>query len=416
MRRFLGFALLLCLVVPARAEDAALAPLVAKLAAVRAMPESQTGERGGSPALTEAKHLLRDWVEGELTPLGAAGDATALANALNDRLRAAGLECDTDTDPQGKRCMPGENGEPGDTFNGRGYIAGIQLIRPATPGYLVLETSVGILCGYDDSAYFYEWHDTAWRRILDSERDTYTEKEYRPQTLVDVLVSAGPPGKAPLILTTGISPWCSSNWQSLYYRLWRAQPGVVTPAPLLDREEGVYLGEDPPVKARLGTGEVLIEFRDRSVDADVHNRAVIRHFSIGADDRTERVAPFALNPRDMVDEWLVRPWGEAAGWVDPAARAELEAWHGKLHRDFVGGDFEDDNGRCQADPTLWQIGIALEDKDVEKPPLYFRLRWEPPYRFTLLSIAPDKQPDCDQADGLDDDATLFPAAASAGPP
>ncbi len=403
MRRLFALALLLCLALPARAEDADLAPLAAQLAALRALPRDQLGERDGAPQLTAAKHLLRDWVEAQLGAAATESDARQLAAPLNARLRAAGLTCASDGDPQGKRC----DEEIGPQFTARGYLGGIRFMLPrANDDRLVLVTAAGIECGDDESAYVYEKRDGAWHRIFESERNDYTKDGYQPQNFEQVLVSPKVPGKPPLVLTTGISPWCSSNWQAVYYRLFRVTPDQTAPPPLLDRAEGIYAGLDEPVRSSLGRDEALIEFQDRSIDLDTFTRTVVRHFRVGPDDKVVRVAPFAFTPRALVDEWLVRPWTESARFTDPAARSRLQALHRRLHKDYIAAEYEEDSGRCRDDPTLWVIGVTPEHAPA---PLYFRLRWVAPFDFTLLDIGPKKPAGCRaQPVALDETVQQFP--------
>jgi hypothetical protein len=403
MRRLFALALLLCLAVPVRAEEADLAPLAAQLAALRALPPNRLGERDGAPELTVAKHLLRDWVEANLVSVDNADDARQLEQPLNDRLRAADLTCDSVSDPHGKRC---DDQADGPLFSARGYLGSIRVMLPEAGGHLVLTTAAGIECGYDESAYVYERRDGAWHRIFESERNDYTKDGYRPQNFEQVLVSPKESGKQPLVLTTSISPWCSSNWQAVYYRLFRVTPDRAAAPALLDRQEGIYAGVDQPVRSSLGRDAALIEFQDGSIDLDGFTRTVVRHFRIGADDKVVRVAPFAFTPRAIVDEWLVRPWVESALFTAPASRSRLQALHRRLHRDHIAVEYAEDGGRCRNDPTLWVIGVTPEHAAA---PLYFRLRWVAPFDFTVLDIGPRKPAGCRaQPIALDEAAQQFP--------
>jgi hypothetical protein len=370
---------------------------------LRALPPDRLGERGGAPELTVAKHLLRDWVEASLAPVDNAVDARQLEQPLNDRLRAADLTCENVSDPHGKRC---DDQADGPLFSARGYLGSIRVMLPETGGRLVLTTAVGIECGYDESAYVYERRDGAWHRIFESERNDYTKDGYRPQNFEQVLVSPKESGKQPLVLTTGISPWCSSNWQAVYYRLFRVTPDQVAAPALLDREEGIYAGVDQPVRSSLGRDEALIEFQDRSIDLDVFTRTVVRHFRVGPDDTIVRAGPYALTPRAAVDEWLVRPWGEAALFTDPASRPRLASRHRWLHKHSVAAEYSEDGGRCRSDPTLWVIGIW---PDKSPHTLYFRLRWIAPFDFTVLDIGRKPPAGCRaQPIALDETAQQFP--------
>jgi hypothetical protein len=57
-----------------------------------------------------------------------------------------------------------------------GFLSRIKLYRPQHSEFLVLRTGAGIECGFDESAYAYEWSADKWRRFWQSEQDDYREK------------------------------------------------------------------------------------------------------------------------------------------------------------------------------------------------------------------------------------------------
>jgi hypothetical protein len=81
----------------------------------------------------------------------------------------------------------------------------------------VVQTAVGIQCGYDESAYIYEWKDNHWQRFWESQQNNYTKDKYVPQSLRAVLISPtdyrpDADQTAHVIVTLGTYPRCSSNW------------------------------------------------------------------------------------------------------------------------------------------------------------------------------------------------------------
>ena len=57
--------------------------------------------------------------------------------------------------------------------------------------------------------------------------DEYPKDEYAPQNFLSIAASPADvawnePAPPPLIVTLAFSPWCSSNWNNLQTRLWRA--------------------------------------------------------------------------------------------------------------------------------------------------------------------------------------------------
>lgn len=414
-----GLALLICVFAAhsAWAEDAGLKSLSAKLAAIRTTHGANT-MRDAGPELTPIKRDLREWVERELPALGQQGDPDQLAKRLNAILKAADLTCDGG-DRRKSRCE--EPIDPKSTItadDGRGYLGSLSLSFLESAHYLLLETDVGVRCGYDELAYVYEWRDDAWHLLLQTEQDRYDEKRYAPQNFLKVQTSPtgaawnAPVPKPPLILTLGVSPACVSFWQALYTRLWRASPLDPTPKPMLDAADTLYIGDDQIADAQVSDDDLLIEFQGRDVDGDVLVRPHILHFLIHG-ELLERVAPVALEPRQFVDEWLTRPWSESAAWIDAAGvKSALRSWHEEFNKgDDVFGEFDEDGPRrCKGDATLWQVGFTQQagPKNSELTG-YFIVRWMAPYRFSLMDIRKEKSRDCDIADPMRDNVgTLFP--------
>src|SRR5579872_7619087 len=129
---------------------------------------------GAVPALTDAKHRLRDWIEARLVSQPQRIDAHGFGEAIHKDVNAAALMCDD--------CG----------LNTLGYMddVRVRLIN----GLLVVVTAMGTSCGYDESIYGYAWASGAWKRVWEYERTTYTPREYLPQMIEDVQVTA--PGAA----------------------------------------------------------------------------------------------------------------------------------------------------------------------------------------------------------------------------
>jgi hypothetical protein len=101
---------------------------------MRKHPLEHLESRGATPELTVIKHTLRDWIESRLTALAADGDPTAL---------------------------------------GGHFLDAVRLYRPPLSEFVVVQTAVGINCGFDASAYACERSGDHWRRFWQSEQDDY---------------------------------------------------------------------------------------------------------------------------------------------------------------------------------------------------------------------------------------------------
>jgi hypothetical protein len=309
--------------------DSRLTALRSTLEGMRLNAKTDLRSRG-NPQFTVAKHQLRDWIESQLTPWQSNWDAKALEQQLNSALKKAAVFCDS-------------NAPCADDQNSTGYLGDIEI---RFDGLLRLKTRLGILCGSDESAYLYKWTGKQWQRIWESERNDYTGDHYDPQIIHDVIVSRqwanGRQLDDHIVLTLGRNPWCSSNWQSNYYRIWKVDQ---TGSKLLLEDKEIGFEDDlhgsihtkDPFD-RNDTDTVTVEFAIGSIDAAAHNREAVRRYAVRA-DKAERIDPIALSPRDFVDEWLTHSKAESSSWSIDASRQTLSNWHDKLHTEGYPGEF-----------------------------------------------------------------------------
>jgi hypothetical protein len=357
---------------------------------------------------------LRAWIEAQLPnpyrtgPDGIAygpPDYQALARRLSATLDGAGLTCGDYGSP-GYRCR-----SEGTEEDERGYLGSVRIGSPGEGRYLVVVTGVGVRCGFDESAYIYEHRDGGWRLLLAIEEKDYGPA-YSPRNFLSI--DASPSGKAwnepsppPLVAALTFGPWCTSNWHMLATRLWRANPTTTTPRPLVDRSDSLFMGDYFIAAERLSADDLLVEFRGDSADPGRLVRSHVLHYRIDPGDRVRRIGPVALSPTDFVDEWLRSRWSEAGGWNEAGAPATLSRVHERMG-DLPFGEFDPPEG-C-SDPTLWQLGFTPSTDGKDSPRLYFKLRWMPPYRFSLVDAGPRPFAGCDREapEAEDKVGTLFP--------
>ncbi len=384
---------------PGLAADTAptLNALGVSLAAMRGKEPGSDAVRGATPKLTVAKHLLRDWVESQLPALAQSGDEGALERKLNAELREAKLFCGESTPDQ----------QPCPEWTSIGYLNDIKFRRSGS--FLILETSVGIECGADESAYLYSWSREGWQRVWQTEQNTYTKDAYKPQTIHSVLISPYSRANDYIVLTLGSESWCSSSLHDVYYRAFRLGPDAEA-LPILEGAEWARIGDDPPIRGSVTVNDVLIEFN--LVGGGVDYTAV-RHFKIDH-DQVNRIDPLALSPRDFVSEWIFHDWTQMAIWSETANRSAMRNWHGKLHGDPNLGIFLYPTMHCPPTPDLWQVGLEFSNPPTplgaEPKGTYFLVRWRPPYTFTMVEVSDHPSASCTEEDRKADDErrTLFP--------
>jgi hypothetical protein len=389
--------LALALPLAVHAEDATLDKIRTLLLPMRTNGLENLRVRGATPALTTVKHLLRDWIESRVSALQWNGvrwnpDPVVLQEQLNDELNRAKLICNS----QLKIPCPEQSG--------LGFLGPV-VLDIKRESFLIVRTRVGIqVCGDDDSAYAYQSSDHQWRRFWQSEQNYYEEEKYFPQTLREVLISPTdfrPNGDRTehLILTLGTEPWCSSNWHDVYYRVWRTEGADVEPELLLSGSDWGYVDS---VHGSIGRAGIFTEYTagDGVVEPD---RPEIRHYVLKK-GKLERVDPVALNPPNFAAFWLAHPWPEIARWTAEGSRSQLKEWLQRNKGPF--GEFDYPTLHCENQPDLWQVSTVAGENG--KRPIYFLIRWRPPYHFTMVSASARPWPGCKQEDPeADEPRSLF---------
>jgi len=381
--RFIWIPLVLLCSAPAQ-TDPRLEALHTTLQSLHDQAGTYALNRGGGPNLTLAKHQLRDWIDTQLGLLEKQGDESSIADKINKALEAVSVA------------------PPKDDENSLGSLGQVDLAWES--GFLMVTTRVGIVCQQDESAYGYKRIDGRWQRVWESEQNDY--RHYTPQQISSVHLwqsyEGGKETGPTYILTLGNDWGCVSAWHPVYYRIWRVDSSGSKI--LVDQSGGGYLRGESYIVGSIvnspmhfsGPVDAVIEFTQASIDPVVHNREAIRHFLIKG-DRVSRVEPVALSPRDFVDEWLTSPWTESRRW---SQSSDLRQWHQRLHSEGVGGEFVGTTLHCQT-PDLWQVGFGPYGSGASAQPtvpVYFLIRWMPPYRFSLADISDQPWPRCTQPD------------------
>jgi hypothetical protein len=222
----------------------------------------------------------------------------------------------------------------------------------------VVITATGTYCGYDESAYAYQWNGRRWQRTWAHEQNVDTPPRYLPQQIHDVQISGpGADGKR-LLLELGSQTVCGGSFKDLYARAWRIEGATATK--VLDT---TVFGNDgyPPLLGRVKPDEVLFTYTaDGFASGDAH--IAVRRFVVDG-NAMKQTAPIAMLPRDFVLEQLDNP------------------------RHY--GDFAEPTRRCGTS-SEWQVGTRL----FEGPKKYYRVRWDPPFSFTLLGTSDKPYADC----------------------
>jgi hypothetical protein len=128
-------------------SDDGLKPIVDALAAIRGT-HGVNETRDAGPELTPIKQRLHAWVDKTIASMTRDSDEAATAKQLSAEIETAGLMCDDG--PKGsKKC--GSYPDDYSRFDARGYLGNVAMSHMDCGRYLLVETDVGVRCGYDQS-------------------------------------------------------------------------------------------------------------------------------------------------------------------------------------------------------------------------------------------------------------------------
>lgn len=125
-----------------------------------------------------------------------------------------------------------------------GYISKITLQHPPkNPNLLAVTTTIGVCCGEDTSLYIFQKHLSRWLLVLRHEANNYAEVS-GAHGRFRYAISSLDRNHHFFVVTARVNPWCTSNWQMLYYQVLRPGLQPALPQVLLSEKESIYLGNE----------------------------------------------------------------------------------------------------------------------------------------------------------------------------
>jgi len=336
-----------------------LARTVKALRQIRTDSSDTTIPPAARPLLTTLKHQLRDLIYRVLTSHG--GHSNNLADvqkALLTELQKQGI-----TFKKPKTVVVGKDYvDPGYTYGNIYQVTVEKLARH--PDLMAATTTIGVCCGTDTSLYIFKKKDQQWVMIIAQEANNYQEVSGAQGSFQYVISPPSATGQF-FLVTTKVNPWCTSNWQSIRYRVFRVGPTPYQPRILLERTESIYLGNEDHGNITSLPNGFRIEFdAGQQLDVGVLIRKHVVTYQVEG-DRVWRVPPLALEPEGFLDEWFRLEWKEASKWIEPSASADLRRWHQRFRLDPLTGDirfltnFVFDPPACRVKKQEWQVGIEF---------------------------------------------------------
>jgi len=353
--------------------------------------------------LTRLKHQLRDLITIRLNRPG--GVVATLKSEITGELLSAGVAV-VDR-------YAGDYTRPAQDSSEYVYgdILDIDIQRPDMhPDLVAATTRLGVCCGEDSSLYLFQ-RNNGWSLILTQEANGY-EDISGAQGWFDYRISPPDPAGGFFVVTVNVNPWCTSNWQSVRYRVLRPGADPFRLQVLLNEAETIYVGIDPPYTLDADASTFTLKFAAyQDLNPDDFIRPHIVKYRVSTNS-VRRIPPLAELPDDFLDEWLDLPWNQAARWADPAALPALKKAHAALHRreGYRASGFL--FVRPCPDLNQWQIGLDTSsdaDEGAEsatagpQPPVPNRLFFTIEIKnnvFFVQSVSETPPPDCSFSTGL----------------
>jgi hypothetical protein len=341
--RVFFYLLIFCLVVPTAAFSLQAKNIAGTLQQLRQIEIEFHHENdvpgAAIPLLTRLKHDLLALFQQVLNEGGPVVPAAAAQEELLRRLKVAGVYLKDWDDWKGIVTY--------------GFIHQLDVTQPSGhPDLIVFRSEIYIQCGEDSSVYIFQKKQGRWDMVITVESNGYKQIS---GGLGDLQYQVSPPDEHGqwFLVYAYENPWCTSNWQAIYFRALRPGATPEKPVVVLAREEEVF--REAQANLEVTRDSFRLEFvASQRLDFGVLTRTHVARYRI-AGNRATRIPPLADSPAGFLDEWSRLPQRKAARWSRilkfPRAGHHMLG-NRKLYHEF---DF------VQPCPggNKWQIGVNI---------------------------------------------------------
>ncbi|HVN81258.1 MAG TPA: energy transducer TonB, partial [Terriglobia bacterium] len=266
-----------------------------------------------------------------------AKNLTNLKHALRDLIvEVVGPPNTVETDPsilaaRAVDLLAREDIPVGDECGGFGAIEGINFQRPQTyPDWLISTTSLSIPYGSDVSLYLFEKEGTSWKHALTLESNGY-KTIHDAQGWLEYRVAPPIPSTKPYLVTTEVSPNVVSVWQALRLSVLRVGEKPEAPVVLATRTLGYCLDEPYYLSVRA-SGFGLI-YLGSSVNPELAGWRGVHYLEYAVSNKNATIVrDFAVDPFDLIQNWVGENWTVASRRVSPPARDSFHEWHQRFQK------------------------------------------------------------------------------------
>jgi hypothetical protein len=240
-----------------------------------------------------------------------------------------------------------------------GAIYKVEVERPNQANDLIaVTTSLGVVCGEDTSLYVFERKGCNFQLVLARESNGY-EDVSGAQGRFQYAISPRDRSDRYFVVSADVSPWCSSNWQAIRYRLERPGSSPSNPAVIASGEGTTFLQDGAAFALVAAVDSARLEYYGefRNDGGRLARTHVLSYLVRG--DQVTRVAPIALSPEDFVDEWMTLPWEAAAEWVSKSNIENIKLWHENLEPVGQYASLGEVDFIRQCSDDKWQVGMSV---------------------------------------------------------
>jgi hypothetical protein len=343
-------------------------------------------------------------------------DAILMLSNAKDDLRALATEVLKSQPGNGPAIAPAVHkamtdaleGNDGGSAEGYGGIDSIDVVAPAGHrNLLAVVVTLGIPCG-SDSVLFLFRHDDRWRLVYERREDGYDSISGALGSFQWLVSPPDEQGRF-LVLTSSITPWCTSVWHQMHYQVDRVEPGRADAVPI---DSGEYTSHEWDVELQIAPDRYAIRFSGSCFDPSYLVRSYELHYVLDG-DQPVRVDPIADSPRDFVEEWLGLSDSDAQlrSTIDSETFTELRSEVSSLGGQEEGFDEFGPVTRCS--DGAWQVRIDhyAQAEDDEFVPWYFIVTGSND-SFRLSAIGHEPMASCaessDTIQGANDDDRAAP--------
>jgi hypothetical protein len=234
-------------------------------------------------------------------------------------------------------------------------------------------TDLAIPCGEDTSLFLYRHDADGWHLVLDREKNDYAEVSGAAGSF-EFRVSPPDEHGSRLVATADIAPWCTSNWHSLRWDLFRINPGWRDPETLATGTESIYVQDEIDMTVTPDT--FSLNYVGSSIDLGRVMRDYHHYYRVTAGSGLERIDPIADSPLEFIEEWLLQK--------DPE-NLPLGEFHHTAH--------------CEG--GLWEFELWVYGEDDVDDITYFVVA-EENGKYRMVSVSDSARDDCKYDDPEED--------------